>query len=124
MFQAHLENCDCKMILCSNPHCETSVERRLVEDHVMNTCQWRTVHCGYCDEKYAKCDEEVGRKAHRSPIIIRKEQHFIRNNDVQSDRVNWVVMCQRFTVNVIKNPLQKHPRFAFRLSPCHSLFRI
>ena len=30
-----------------------------MEDHVTNACQWRTVECGYCDEKHAKCDEEV-----------------------------------------------------------------
>ena len=57
--QTHLQSCRCKIIRCPNPHCDTTLEKRLVEDHVMNTCLWRSVHCGHCDEKYAKCDEQV-----------------------------------------------------------------
>ena len=28
-------------------------------DHAAKLCQWRIVHCGYCNEKHIKCDEEV-----------------------------------------------------------------
>ena len=57
--QTHLQSCDCKIIPCPNPRCQITLERRLVHDHVITTCQWRAVQCGYCDEKHAKCDEEV-----------------------------------------------------------------
>lgn len=30
-----------------------------MDDHVKNTCPWRTVQCGYCDKKHAKYDEEI-----------------------------------------------------------------
>ena len=35
------------------------MERRLVDDHATNLCQWRIVHCRYCNEKHVKYDEEV-----------------------------------------------------------------
>lgn len=57
--QTHLQSCDCKIIPCPNPRCQITLERRLVNDHVINTCQWRTAQCEHCDEKHAKCDEEV-----------------------------------------------------------------
>ena len=57
--QTHVQSCGCKIIQCYNPHCHITMERRLVDDHVRNTCQWRTVHCGYCDEEHAKFNEEV-----------------------------------------------------------------
>ena len=57
--QAHLLSCDCKIIRCPNHRCHAIMEKRLVEDHVMNTCQWRTLHCGHCSDKYSKCEEEV-----------------------------------------------------------------
>jgi len=67
--ETHLQSCGAKIILCPNPHCNSPVERRLLEDHVMKECQWRTVHCGYCDEKYAKCDEEEhSLKCRRLPV--------------------------------------------------------
>lgn len=28
-------------------------------DHAAKLCQWRIVHCDYCNEKHVKCDEEV-----------------------------------------------------------------
>ena len=57
--QAHLLSCDCKIIRCPNHRCQAIMEKKLVEDHVMNTCQWRTLQCGHCSDKYAKCEEEV-----------------------------------------------------------------
>ena len=57
--QTHLQICGCKIIQCRNPHCHLTMERRLIDDHVRNSCHWRTVHCGYCDMEHAKCDEEV-----------------------------------------------------------------
>lgn len=56
--EAHLLSCHCKIIRCPNHRCQAIMEKRLVEDHVMNTCQWRTLQCGHCSGKYAKCEEE------------------------------------------------------------------
>lgn len=63
--QTHLQSCDLKMILCPNHHCKALLERRLMEDHMLNTCKWRSVHCGYCNEQYAKNDEEVDTQLNR-----------------------------------------------------------
>lgn len=59
LLQTHLQTCACRMTPCPNPHCDVTMEKRLVDDHVTNTCQWRMVQCGYCGENHAKRDEEV-----------------------------------------------------------------
>ena len=59
LFQTHLESCACNVVTCPNSNCEMKMERRHVEDHMTNVCQWRIIHCGYCNEEHYKCDEEV-----------------------------------------------------------------
>lgn len=58
-FQTHLQTCDQKVIPCPNNNCHMKMERRRLEDHTLNKCQWRLVCCVHCGEQNAKCNEEV-----------------------------------------------------------------
>lgn len=78
LLQTHLQSCGCKITSCPNLHCDVTMERRLVDDHVKNTCPWRTVQCGYCDKKHAKYDEEV---TNSLPIAIKQRCHWSLDND-------------------------------------------
>ena len=59
VLQTHLEICGYNIIHCPYSNCDMIMGRRLVDDHVANMCEWRLVHCGYCEEQHAKCLDEV-----------------------------------------------------------------
>lgn len=94
-FQTHLESCACKIVTCPNSNCYMKVERRLVEDHITNVCQWRIIHCCYCNEEHYKCHEEVQWSYMYAPITVK------------SHGVKWIyggqlnIVRELFLVNIL-----------------------
>ena len=58
----HVEECEYEDVKCPDPNCKFVMPRGRLENHQKNECQWRVVVCDYCEDKYAVCKEEVGRK--------------------------------------------------------------
>ncbi|XP_022784723.1 TNF receptor-associated factor 5-like isoform X2 [Stylophora pistillata] len=54
----HQSNCDFYIVSCTNKNCDVTLQRRRLQDHVTNMCQWRIINCSYCGEPYPHCQME------------------------------------------------------------------
>ena len=57
--QTHLKACPFKIVTCTNENCDVTVERRDLEQHVTNTCEWRVIECEYCEQQHPKKHMQV-----------------------------------------------------------------
>lgn len=80
--QVHLETCTFELISCTNGNCQMIIERKALEQHLRNACEWRIMECEYCKQlhpkKYLQVKTIIIQKKHRksfypaSHIICRK----------------------------------------------------
>ena len=57
--QNHMESCLLLIVSCTNNNCTETMIRKDLDKHVTIGCQWRLVHCSYCNEPQPKCQGEV-----------------------------------------------------------------
>jgi len=51
----HLASCSFKLVSCTNEICQVTIQRKELEEHATNSCQWRIVVCDHCNESHPKC---------------------------------------------------------------------
>ncbi|XP_020612184.1 TNF receptor-associated factor 5-like [Orbicella faveolata] len=51
----HLASCSFKIVSCTNEKCQVTIQRKELEEHVTNSCQWRIVVCDHCNKSHPKC---------------------------------------------------------------------
>ncbi|KAM7448927.1 TNF receptor-associated factor4 [Porites harrisoni] len=54
----HMESCLLLIVSCTNNNCTETMRRKDLDKHVTIGCQWRLVHCSYCNEPQPKCRGE------------------------------------------------------------------
>lgn len=79
----HLSSCSFKLVSCTNENCQVTIQRKELEEHATNSCQWRIVVCDHCNESHPKCViedhvEKCGKKPVECPnncgeIIVQAE---------------------------------------------------
>lgn len=128
-FQTHLKICAYKIVTCPNSNCDMKVERMLVDDHMTNVCQWRLIHCGYCNEEHYKCDEEVRWSYMYAPITVKSygwsgrtggnwtlSKNYFRQNTHPGARI-WYWVKFQWNISSLKYMRDNWPR-QLRNWPC------
>ena len=70
----HEDECEMKMVKCANNECDCVLERRLVQDHIAQDCDYTEVSCKYallgCEKKTIRKDMKKHEEDHEGHLSL------------------------------------------------------
>ncbi|XP_046855664.1 TNF receptor-associated factor 3-like [Xenia sp. Carnegie-2017] len=83
--ESHSQVCEHALINCIHKQCNIQLPRSLLDEHLKNDCEYRSVKCEYCgkDVPYASLKDHIDNVCENSPVICKYCKETIRRKDIE-----------------------------------------